>query len=56
MEIKNKILEKSGYDEVMHTDSYTGDMQGMNASSSDMGSLGSVNKTKQALEELYKKS
>ena len=22
MEIKNKILEKSGYDEVMHTDSY----------------------------------
>ena len=39
MEIKNKILEKSGYDEVMHTDSYTGDMQGMNASSSDMGSI-----------------
>ena len=39
MEIKNKILEKSGYDEVMHTDSYTGDMQGMNASYSDMGSI-----------------
>ena len=39
MEIKNKILEKSGYAEVMHTDSYTGDMQGMNASSSDMGSI-----------------
>ena len=39
MEIKNKILEKSGYDEAMHTDSYTGDMQGMNASSSDMGSI-----------------
>ena len=39
MEIKNKILEKSGYDEEMHTDSYTGDMQGMNASSSDMGSI-----------------
>ena len=39
MEIKNKILEKSGYDEVMHTDSYTGDMQGMNASKSDMGSI-----------------
>ena len=39
MEIKNKILEKSGYDQVMHTDSYTGDMQGMNASSSDMGSI-----------------
>ncbi len=39
MEIKNKILEKSGYDEVMHTDTYFGDMQGMNASSSDMGSI-----------------
>ena len=39
MEIKNKILEKSGYDEVMHTDTYSGDMQGMNASSSDMGSI-----------------
>ena len=39
MEIKNKILEKSGYDEVMHTDSYTGDMQGMNHSASDMGSI-----------------
>jgi|TARA_X000001036_G_scaffold108832_1_gene101998 hypothetical protein len=39
MEIKNKILERSGYDEVMHTDSYTGDMQGMNASYSDMGSI-----------------
>ena len=39
MEIKNKILEKSGYDEVMHTDSYTGDMQGMNANQADMGSI-----------------
>ena len=39
LEIKNKILEKSGYDEVMHTDSYTGDMQGMNASHSDMGTI-----------------
>jgi len=39
MEIKNKILERSGYDEVMHTDTYSGDMQGMNASSSDMGSI-----------------
>ena len=39
LEIKNKIVEKSGYYEVMHTDSYTGDMQGMNASSSDMGSI-----------------
>ena len=39
LEIKGKILERSGYDEVMHTDSYTGDMQGMNASYSDMGSI-----------------
>ena len=39
MEIKNKILEKSGYDEVMHTDTYSGDMQGMNANAADMGSI-----------------
>ena len=39
LEIKSKILEKSGYQEVMHTDTYTGDMQGMNASSADMGSI-----------------
>ena len=39
MEIKNKILEKSGYDEVMHTDTYDGTMSGMNASHSDMGSI-----------------
>ena len=32
MEIKNKILEKSGYDEVMHTDTYDGTMSGMNLS------------------------
>ena len=39
LEIKSKILEKSGYQEVMHTDTYTGDMQGMNASAADMGSI-----------------
>ena len=39
LEIKSKILEKSGYQEVMYTDTYTGDMQGMNASASDMGSI-----------------
>ena len=39
MEIKNKILERSGYDEVMHTDTYEGSMSGMNASYSDMGSI-----------------
>ena len=39
MEIKNKILEKSGYDEVMHTDKYDGTMSGMNANQADMGSI-----------------
>ena len=39
MEIKNKILEKSGYDEVMHTDTYDGKMSGMNASQAEMGSI-----------------
>jgi len=39
MEIKNKILERSGYDEVMHTDTYEGSMQGMNISMSDLGSI-----------------
>ena len=39
MEIKNKILEKSGYDEVMHTDTYDGTMSGMNASHAEMGSI-----------------
>lgn len=39
LEIKNKILERSGYDEVMHTDTFEGSMSGMNASYSDMGSI-----------------
>jgi len=39
MEIKNKILEKSGYDEVMHTDTYDGTMSGMNANHAEMGSI-----------------
>jgi len=39
LEIKSKILEKSGYQEVMYTDTYDGDMAGMNASYSDMGSI-----------------
>ena len=39
LEIKGKILERSGFDEVMHTDRYTGNMSGMNASYSDMGSI-----------------
>jgi len=36
LEIKGKILDRSGYDYVMHTDSYDGDMAGMNANFSDM--------------------
>ena len=39
LEIKGKILEKSGYQEVMYTERYEGDMAGMNASYSDMGSI-----------------
>jgi len=39
LEIKSKILEKSGYQEVMYTDTFDGDMAGMNASYSDMGSI-----------------
>ena len=39
LEIKGKILERSGYEEVMHTDSHDGSMSGMNASHSDMGSI-----------------
>ena len=39
LEIKNKILERSGYDQVMHTDDYGSDMAGMNHSYSDMGSI-----------------
>jgi len=39
LEIKAKILERSGYQEIMHTDTYEGDMAGMNASYSDMGSI-----------------
>jgi hypothetical protein len=39
LEIKSKILERSGYDEVLHTDSYSGDMIGYNSSSADMNSI-----------------
>ena len=39
LEIKGKILERSGYDDVMHTGTYDGSMSGMNASYSDMGSI-----------------
>ena len=39
MEIKNKILERSGHEQVMHTDTYDGSMQGMNMSLSELGSI-----------------
>jgi len=38
LEIKAKILERSGFDEVLHMDSHTGDMNGY-TSSSDMNSI-----------------
>jgi DNA-directed RNA polymerase specialized sigma24 family protein len=39
LEIKNKILERSGFDEVLHMDTHTGDMNGYNSSYSDMNSM-----------------
>lgn len=39
LEIKSKILERSGYQEVMYTETFEGDMAGMNASYADMGSI-----------------
>jgi hypothetical protein len=39
LEIKGKILERLGYDEVMHTDIFDGTMSYMNASYSDMGTI-----------------
>lgn len=39
LEIKTKILERSGFDEVLYTDSYSGDMAGYNSSHSDMNSI-----------------
>jgi len=38
LEIKAKILERSGFDEVLHMDSHSGDMTGYN-NSSDMNSI-----------------
>jgi len=38
LEIKAKILERSGFDEVLHMDSHSGDMMGYN-NSSDMNSI-----------------
>ena len=38
-EIKEKILEESGHEYVMHTDNYEGDMAGMNQQYSDMTNI-----------------
>jgi hypothetical protein len=39
LEIKTKILERSGFDEVLHMDSHGGDMHGYNGNSSDFNSI-----------------
>jgi hypothetical protein len=39
LDIKTKILERSGFDEVLHMDSHSGDMYGYNSSSADMNSI-----------------
>ena len=39
LDIKNKIVEKSGYEHLMHTDDYGNDMSGMNKTYSDMTSI-----------------
>jgi hypothetical protein len=39
LEIKTKILERSGYDHVMYTESFEGDMAGLNQNYSDMSGI-----------------
>jgi hypothetical protein len=39
LEIKTKILERSGFDEVLHMDSHSGDMYGYNGNTSDYNSI-----------------
>ena len=39
LEIKSKILERSGFDEVLHMDSHSGDMYGYSSSTADMNSI-----------------
>lgn len=36
MEIKNKMIERTGYDHVMYTESFEGDLSGLNQNYSDM--------------------
>jgi hypothetical protein len=39
LEIKTKILERTGYDHVMYTESFEGEMSGLNQSYSDMSGI-----------------
>ncbi len=39
LEIKTKILERTGYDHVMYTESFEGDLAGLNQSYSDMSGI-----------------
>lgn len=39
LETKAKLLEKSGYDEVLYTDNYGSDMHGYNSTYSDLNSI-----------------
>ena len=39
LEIKTKILERTGYEHVMYTESFEGDMAGLNQSYSDMSGI-----------------
>ena len=39
LEIRTKLIERSGYSEVLHSDKYDGSMTGMGSSDSDMNSI-----------------
>mgnify|MGYP003307558806 FL=1 len=39
LEIRTKLIERSGYSEVLHSDKYDGTMSGMSSSDSDMNSI-----------------
>ena len=39
LEIRTKLIERSGYSEVLHSDKYDGTMSGMGSSDSDMNSI-----------------
>tara|TARA_B100001250_G_C19776482_1_gene779790 strand:+ start:936 stop:1238 length:303 start_codon:yes stop_codon:yes gene_type:complete len=39
LEIRTKLIERSGYSEVLHSDKFDGTMSGMGSSDSDMNSI-----------------